>query len=76
MAENFANTLFSDQSTEQLLVRECLNKIIAFFAEYARRENDSVDFENLNEIDLPPVSELIRQNQLNNKTELSEPHVE
>lgn len=55
-------------------MREGLNKVIAFFAEYARKENDEKQFDLLDELEELPVSELIRLAQLNNKTE--EPHVQ
>lgn len=68
MVDNFASTLFEDRPTEQLLVREGLTKVIAFFAEYARYETSDEVVEEL------PVSELIRLTRLNNRSS-EDPHV-
>lgn len=57
-----------------MLVREGLKKVIAFFAEYARSENDSLVIGAVDEWEQPPVSELIRHTRLNNRTD--DPHVQ
>ena len=71
MVDNFASTLFPDSPVEQQLLKSGLSKAVAFFAEYARDENDSAD----GELE-PPVSELIRHTRLNNSTDPDDPRVE